>query len=221
MDKDTKPDIHSNPECFLESTQALEGWPDIYPHDEELQDLIKQLLYLIGENPQRQGLIRTPERVARAWRYLTCGYDTNVSKIVNDAVFYEEQVDEMVAVRDIEFYSLCEHHLLPFFGVAHVAYIPKGKVIGLSKIPRLVNIYARRLQLQERMTMQIAQSLMEVLEPMGVAVVTEAHHLCMMMRGVEKQSSNTISSAMLGVFRSDARTRNEFLQAIHRHTVSL
>ncbi|GAB4322716.1 MAG: GTP cyclohydrolase I FolE [Candidatus Sumerlaeia bacterium] len=190
---------------------------DLFPilaQDDPIMGLTHQLLRSIGENPERDGLLRTPERVARAWRYLTAGYQADVDEVVNQAVFDEPALDEMVIVRDIEFYSLCEHHLLPFYGVAHVAYMPRGKIIGLSKIPRLVDVFARRLQVQERMTMQIAESLMRVLQPHGVAVVTEAHHLCMMMRGVQKQNSSTLSSAMLGSFRDNLNTRNEFLMNI-------
>ncbi len=183
------------------------------PFDPELAELTRALLARLGENPAREGLLHTPERVARSLRDLTSGYGQDVRKIVNGAIF-EEEVDEMVLVKDIEFYSLCEHHMLPFFGRAHVAYLPQGRVIGLSKLPRIVEIFARRLQVQERMTVQIANALQEVIQPRGVAVVTEAAHLCMMMRGVAKQTSLATASCMLGTFREDSRTRAEFLGLI-------
>jgi GTP cyclohydrolase I len=175
-----------------------------------IEDLARRLLAELGEDPQREGLLRTPQRVARSLRDLTLGYRQALPSIVNGALF-EEDVDEMVLVKDVEFYSLCEHHMLPFFGRAHVAYLPQGRVIGLSKIPRIVETFARRLQVQERMTVQIAGALQEVLKPRGVAVITEAAHLCMMMRGVAKQASTATASCMLGAFRDDARTRAEFL----------
>jgi GTP cyclohydrolase IA len=178
-----------------------------------MQDLITRLLEAVGEDPTREGLVKTPERVARSMDYLTSGYRTNIDDVLNGALFTVDY-NEMVIVRDIDFYSLCEHHLLPFFGKCHVAYIPNGKVIGLSKVPRLVDMFARRLQLQERMTNQIAETIRETIQPLGVAVVCEGTHLCMAMRGVEKQQSTTVTSAMLGAFRSDARTRGEFLQLI-------
>ena len=178
-----------------------------------MQDLITRLLVGIGEDPGREGLLKTPERVARSMEYLTSGYRTNVADVINGALFTVDY-NEMVIVRDIDFYSLCEHHMLPFFGKCHVAYIPNGKVIGLSKVPRLVDMFARRLQLQERMTNEIAETIRETIQPLGVAVVCEGTHLCMAMRGVEKQQSTTVTSAMLGAFRSDARTRGEFLQLI-------
>ena len=176
---------------------------------------IKALIELLGEDPNRQGLARTPERVERAYQYFTSGYHHTVEEILNKAIF-DETYDEMVLIKDIELFSLCEHHLLPFYGKCHVAYIPDGKIIGLSKIPRLVEVFARRLQVQERMTTQIADCLMENLKPKGVAVVIEAAHLCMMMRGVEKQNSFCITSSMLGVFRDDERTRREFLSLIKK-----
>lgn len=179
----------------------------------DLSDLARRMLLALGEDPARPGLARTPERVARSLRDLTAGYDQDLAAIVNQALF-EEEVDEMVVVRDVEFYSLCEHHMLPFFGRAHVAYLPAGRVIGLSKIPRIIEMFARRLQVQERMTVQIANALQEVLRPRGVAVVTEASHLCMMMRGVAKQTSSATASCMLGAFREDSRTRAEFLGLI-------
>ena len=178
-----------------------------------LEKNIAELLHLIGENPKREGLVRTPQRVAKAYEFLTKGYHQDLKKILNDAVF-TEKYDEMVIVKDIDFFSLCEHHMLPFYGKAHVAYIPTGKILGLSKIPRIVEIFSRRLQVQERLTQQIAETIFNVLEPDGVAVVIEAKHLCMMMRGVEKQNSVATTSAMLGSFREDERTRNEFLKLI-------
>jgi GTP cyclohydrolase I len=178
-----------------------------------MQELITRLLEALGEDPAREGLVRTPGRVARSFEYLTSGYRTNVAEVINGALFSVDY-NEMVIVRDIDFYSLCEHHLLPFFGKCHVAYIPNGRVIGLSKIPRLVDMFARRLQVQERMTSQIAETIREVVQPLGVAVVCEGTHLCMAMRGVEKQQSITTTSAMLGAFHDDARTRAEFLQLL-------
>jgi GTP cyclohydrolase I len=180
-----------------------------------MQDLIRQLLAQLGEDPSREGLVRTPQRVEKALRFLTSGYAADIDEVLNEALFTVDY-SEMVIVKDIDFYSLCEHHLLPFFGRCHIAYIPKGKVIGLSKIPRLVEIFARRLQIQERMTSQIADTIREKIEPLGVAVVIEATHLCMAMRGVEKQNSFAITSAMLGAFQNDARTRMEFLELIRR-----
>ncbi|MFL5606720.1 MAG: GTP cyclohydrolase I FolE [Gemmatimonadaceae bacterium] len=176
--------------------------------------LVQQQLALLGEDPDREGLQKTPERVAEAMTFLTRGYHESLDSIVGDAIFNEEHRN-MVMVRDIELYSLCEHHLLPFFGKAHVAYIPNGSIVGLSKLPRLVDHFARRLQVQERLTEQIALAVDEVLHPLGVGVVIEAYHLCMMMRGVEKQNSRTITSALRGVFRDDARTREEFLALAH------
>ncbi len=179
-----------------------------------LKDTVHRQLELLGEDPTRQGLVRTPERVAESLQWLTRGYKQSVQEVVSDAVF-EEQHENMVLVRDIELYSLCEHHMLPFFGRAHIAYLPNGRIIGLSKIPRIVDIYARRLQVQERLTDQIADALMDVLKPMGVGVVVEAFHLCMMMRGVEKQNSKTVTSALRGNFRDDAKSRDEFLRLAH------
>src|ERR1700704_4544799 len=170
-----------------------------------MQDLIRRLLAELGEDRSREGLLNTPKRVEKALRFLTSGYDADIDKVLNDALFTVDY-SEMVIVKDIDFYSLCEHHLLPFFGKCHVAYIPNGRVIGLSKIPRLVDVFARRLQVQERLTNQIASTLLDKIQPLGVAVVTEATHLCMSMRGVEKQNSVAVSSAMLGAFREDART---------------
>jgi GTP cyclohydrolase I len=188
-----------------------------------MQEIIRQLLVELGEDPTREGLRDTPNRVEKALRFLTSGYTADVDATLNNALFSVDY-NEMVIVRDIDFYSLCEHHLLPFFGKCHVAYIPQGRVLGLSKIPRLVDIYARRLQIQEKLTSEIAETLRAKVDPLGVAVVMEATHLCMSMRGVEKQNSFATTSAMLGVFRSDARTRMEFLELIRRpelHTRSL
>jgi GTP cyclohydrolase IA len=180
-----------------------------------MQELIRQLLAELGEDPTREGLLKTPQRVEKSLRFLTNGYSADVDAVLNNALFTVDY-NEMVIVRDIDFYSLCEHHLLPFFGKCHVAYIPQGRVMGLSKIPRLVDIFARRLQIQERLTNQIAETLREKVRPLGVAVVMEASHLCMSMRGVEKQNSVAVTSAMLDVFREDARTRMEFLELIRR-----
>ena len=182
-----------------------------------MEDQIREILTAIGEDPTRKGLVRTPRRVAESYRFLTSGYDTDLKAIVNGAI-YEDPADEMVAVCNIEMYSLCEHHMLPFVGKAHVAYLPQGKIIGLSKIPRIVDMFARRLQVQERLTTQIAEAVMEVLDPRGVGVLIEADHFCMRMRGVEKQSSYAITSCMLGGFRSDARTRSEFLTLVRQGT---
>src|SRR5262245_35198436 len=178
-----------------------------------MQELIRQLLAELGEDPSREGLLDTPKRVEKALRFLTSGYTADVDTVINDALF-TVNYNEMVIVKDIDFYSLCEHHLLPFFGKCHIAYIPNSKVIGLSKIPRLVDVFARRLQIQERMTNQIAETIRAKIDPLGVAVVCEGTHLCMAMRGVEKQNSYTITSAMLGAFRDQARTRMEFLELL-------
>jgi GTP cyclohydrolase I len=178
-----------------------------------MQEIIRDLLAKLGEDPEREGLLDTPKRIEKALAFLTSGYRADIDAVVNNALFTVDY-NEMVIVKDIDFYSLCEHHLLPFFGKCHVAYIPNGKVIGLSKIPRIVDIFARRLQVQERLTNQIANTINEKIKPLGVAVVTEAAHLCMSMRGVEKQNSVAVTSAMLGGFRTDARTRTEFLELI-------
>jgi GTP cyclohydrolase I len=178
-----------------------------------MQELIRQLLVELGEDPAREGLARTPQRVEKSLAFLTGGYRANIDEVLNDALFTVDY-NEMVIVRDIDFYSLCEHHLLPFFGKCHIAYIPKTRVIGLSKIPRLVDVFARRLQIQERMTNQIAETICEKIDPLGVAVVCEGTHLCMSMRGVEKQNSFAVTSAMLGAFHDNARTRMEFLELI-------
>jgi GTP cyclohydrolase I len=182
----------------------------------EFEGLVREQLRLMGEDPTREGLVRTPKRVARSLAWLTRGYRQDAYSAVGEGVFAEPH-DHMVMVRDIELYSLCEHHLLPFFGKAHIAYIPSGRILGLSKLPRLVEVFARRLQVQERLTAQIASAVNEVLRPRGVGVVIEAMHLCMMMRGVEKQNSKTITSALLGSFRDDAKTRDEFLRLAHGH----
>ena len=179
------------------------------------ESIVKELLEELGEDPKREGLLRTPARVARAYEFFTPGYRLDPQQILNDAVF-EESYNEMLVVRDIDFYSLCEHHMLPFFGRAHVAYIPNGKIVGLSKIARLVEMYSRRLQVQERLTNEIAHVIEKVLQPRGVAVILEAQHLCMMMRGVQKQNTYAISSAMLGGFEADPKTRAEFMQLIRR-----
>jgi len=179
----------------------------------KIAENVRQMLTSLGEDPERDGLQRTPERVEKAMKFLTGGYTENIPKLVNGALF-EVAYDEMVIVKEIEFFSMCEHHMLPFWGKAHVAYIPNGKVIGLSKIPRIVDVFARRLQVQERMTQEIAQTLMDILKPKGVAVAVEAQHFCMMMRGVEKQHSSTVTSAMLGEFRERKETRDEFLSLI-------
>jgi GTP cyclohydrolase IA len=181
--------------------------------EESIASMMKKILSRIGEDPSREGLVRTPDRAEKALRFLTSGYQTDVQSIVNGALF-NQKVDEMVVVKDIEFYSMCEHHLLPFFGTMHVAYLPKDKVIGLSKIPRIVDMFARRLQLQERLTQEVATTIQDVLEPRGVGVICEARHFCMMMRGVEKQHSGTVTSAMLGAFREGKETRDEFLSLV-------
>ena len=182
-------------------------------NEQRVRDAVEVLLAEVGENPTREGLTRTPARVASALRFLTSGYDTDVEAVVNGALFTVD-CNEMVIVRDIDFYSLCEHHLLPFFGKCHVAYLPRTQVIGLSKIPRLVEMFSRRLQVQERLTNQIATTLSDALNPLGVGVVIEATHLCMLMRGVQQQNSFAVTSAMLGAFRDDARTRMEFLELL-------
>jgi len=183
------------------------------PKSGKIAENVREILTGIGEDPTREGLLRTPDRVEKALKFLTGGYTENIAKLVNGALFHVDY-DEMVIVKDIEFFSMCEHHMLPFYGKAHVAYIPNGKVIGLSKIPRIVDVFARRLQVQERMTQEIAETLMEILKPKGVAVTCDAQHLCMMMRGVEKQHSSTATSAMLGEFRDRKETRDEFLSLI-------
>ena len=187
--------------------------------EEEFEQAVTKVLELLGEDPKREGLLQTPKRVAKALKFLTEGYDQDPKEILNQALFSTSN-DEMVLVRDIEFYSMCEHHILPIIGRAHVAYIPDGKVVGLSKIPRIVNVYARRLQIQEQMTEQIADAISETIKPKGVAVVVHARHMCMEMRGVQKINSTTVSSALRGLFKSDERTRNEFYNLINTPTPS-
>ena len=189
------------------------GVKDISPRSEH-ERLVRRQLELIGEDPDREGLLKTPERVAASLDYLTQGYSMSVEDVIGDAVF-EESHENMVMVRDIELYSLCEHHMRPFYGKAHIAYIPNGRIVGLSKLPRVDDVFARRLQVQERLTEQVAQALSDVLAPRGVGVVIEAYHLCMMMRGVQKQNSRTITSSLRGVFREDRATRDEFLRLAH------
>ena len=184
------------------------------------QELYRELIRRLGEDPDRNGLVDTPKRMEKSMAFLTRGYDQTVSEVLHNALF-DVDYDEMVIVKDIEFFSLCEHHMLPFFGKAHVAYVPNGKVIGLSKAARLVDVFARRLQVQERLTREVAEAIDEAIHPQGVAVILEAQHLCMMMRGVEKQHSHTVTSAMLGVFKSQLQTRNEFLSLVRRNGSSL
>ena len=195
----------------------LEVMPN-HSEEDSIASHIAEILNHLGEDPAREGLLKTPERVDKALRFLTEGYHKNIEEVINGALFSVEY-DEMVIVRDIEFFSMCEHHMLPFFGKMHVAYIPKGKVIGLSKIPRIVDVFARRLQVQERLTQQVAQTLYDYLQPKGVGVICEARHFCMMMRGVEKQHSGAITSAMLGGFRERGATREEFLSLVGHHSV--
>lgn len=181
----------------------------------KIKELTRDLLDEIGENPDREGLLKTPERVAKAWEFFSQGYSTDIQEIVNGAIF-DEDCSEMVVVRDIEFFSMCEHHMIPFFGRCHVGYLPNKKIIGLSKIPRIVDVFSQRLQVQERLTTQVAETLMDILDPKGVGVVMEGRHLCMQMRGVEKQNSFATTSAMLGQFRDSAETRSEFLSILNR-----
>jgi GTP cyclohydrolase I len=190
---------------------SLEGRNHSDGADDEFRGIIRRQIELLGEDPDREGLLRTPERVAKSLAWLTRGYEMDVHQVVGSGLFDSEGASNMVMVRDIELYSLCEHHMLPFFGKAHIAYIPNGKIVGLSKLPRIVEVFARRLQVQERLTEQVAQAIEDVLHPAGVGVVVEAYHLCMMMRGVEKQNSKTLTSAVRGLFRSDEKTREEFL----------
>jgi GTP cyclohydrolase I len=184
------------------------------------EDLVRELMVRLGENPSREGLVRTPDRVRRAYEFLTKGYKEDPEEMLKKSLF-TVTYDEMVIVKDVEMFSLCEHHMLPFFGKVHVAYIPKGKVIGLSKIPRLIEMFARRLQIQERLTTQIAETIQKAIQPLGVGVVIEARHLCMMMRGVEKQHSAAVTSSMLGCFRDEQETRTEFLSLIHNRANGL
>jgi GTP cyclohydrolase I len=198
----------------MKSNEALlENEPILEADSDSIASHMKSILSKIGEDAGREGLVRTPERAEKALRFLTSGYETNIDQLINGALFTHE-CDEMIIVKDIEFYSMCEHHLLPFFGKMHVAYLPFKKVIGLSKIPRVVDAFARRLQLQERLTHQVAETIQRVLEPRGVGVICEARHFCMMMRGVEKQHSGTVTSAMLGAFREQKETRDEFLSLV-------
>ena len=220
--KDRKQHTRGEDTAFPRADEGL----DLDPVDTDdrtlaaMGDLVRRQLGLLGEDPEREGLLKTPERVANALAYLTGGYALEAEDVVGDALF-EEHHENMVMVRDIELYSLCEHHMLPFYGRAHIAYIPDGKIVGLSKLPRIVDVYARRLQVQERLTEQVAEAITRVLRPRGVGVVVECAHLCMMMRGVEKQNSRTITSALRGVFRDDARTREEFLRLAHGPVASL
>ena len=217
--KDSKADgVSIEARVRAASRMHLEADDDHTPeHNPEFESVVHRMLELIGEDPDREGLLKTPLRVAKSLTWLTRGYDMDVHDVVNDAVF-EEPHSSMVMVRDIELYSMCEHHMLPFFGKAHIAYIPDNKIVGLSKLPRIVEVFARRLQVQERLTEEIATAIQEVLNPKGVGVVIEAYHLCMMMRGVQKQNSQTVTSAVRGTFRNDARTREEFLYLAHGHT---
>ena len=209
--------MSSIPVTRTDALHALPHTREIIPlHDESTvtagyANHVREQLALLGEDPEREGLLKTPERVAKAMSFLTQGYSMSLSDVVGDALFQEEH-ENMVMVRDIELYSMCEHHMLPFFGKAHVAYIPNKRIVGLSKLPRVVEMFARRLQVQERLTEQVAKAIEEVLQPRGVGVVIEAYHMCMMMRGVEKQNSRTITSALRGVFRDDGKTRDEFLR---------
>ncbi len=180
---------------------------------QEIADFYTEILHKLGEDPEREGLAKTPERVAKALQFLTSGYTLDAAEILRGAMF-KEDYSEMVIVKDIELYSMCEHHMLPFFGKAHIAYIPNGYIVGLSKIPRIVDVFARRLQVQERLTQQVLDAIQDTLQPLGVAIVIEARHMCMMMRGVQKQNSATTTSAFTGVFKSDEKTRNEFLKLI-------
>jgi len=197
----------------MKSNKAVLKMPETAARPESLAPLVEELIKGLGEDPGREGLQRTPQRVEKALRFLTSGYQTDIKKIVNGALF-EVKYDEMVIVKDIEFFSMCEHHLLPFFGKIHVAYLPKSKVIGLSKIPRIVDAFARRLQIQERLTQQVAETIQQMIDPIGVGVICEARHFCMMMRGVEKQHSGAVTSAMLGAFRNRKETRDEFLSLV-------
>jgi GTP cyclohydrolase I len=198
----------------MKSNKAVVKVMSAKPAEQSIAPLVEELLVRLGEDPKRDGLVLTPNRVDKALRFLTSGYHTDIAKILNGAL-YEVKYDEMVVVRDIEFFSLCEHHLLPFYGKMHVAYLPQKKVIGLSKIPRIVDVFARRLQIQERLTQQVAQTIEEVIRPLGVGVICEAKHFCMMMRGVEKQHSGAMTSAMLGAFRDRKDTRDEFLALVN------
>ena len=201
----------------MKSNKALVKVIPTKKEEPNLAPLVREIIERLGEDPGRQGLERTPERVEQALRFLTSGYAVDVPKLINNAL-YEVKYDEMVVVRDIEFFSMCEHHLLPFYGKMHVAYLPKSRVIGLSKIPRIVDAFARRLQIQERLTQQIAQTIDQAIDPVGVGIICEARHFCMMMRGVEKQHSGVMTSAMLGIFRSQKKTRDEFLSLVNHRS---
>jgi GTP cyclohydrolase I len=210
--------LHFDPETLVEEhTPSIED-PEIRINRSSVEESVRDILVNIGEDPEREGLLRTPDRVARMYEELTSGYHIDTDKLINGAVFSVDY-DEMVVVKDIDFYSMCEHHMLPFYGKAHVAYIPDGKVIGLSKIPRIVEMFARRLQIQEQMTSQIADFLQETLNPQGVAVVIEGAHMCAMMRGVKKQNTKMTTSKMTGVFKENAKTRSEFLQHINNSSL--
>src|ERR1700758_5581883 len=203
----------------MKSNKAVVKMMQAKPEDTGIAPLVEEMLAALGEDPERDGLARTPERVDKALKFLTSGYRMDLAKIVNGAL-YDVKYDEMVVVKDIEFFSMCEHHMLPFFGKMHVAYLPKNKVIGLSKIPRIVDAFARRLQIQERLTQEVAQTIQEIIDPLGVGVICEARHFCMMTRGVEKQHSGAMTSAMLGIFRTQKKTRDEFLALVnHRSAV--
>ncbi len=204
--------ILSNLQRFV-TEEKLSNGPESQAANDRLEGLLREVLVSLGEDPTRPGLKDTPQRVRRSLAFLTDGYTKDVHAVLGDAVF-EEDYDEMVLVRDIEMYSMCEHHMLPFYGKCHIAYIPDGKIVGLSKLPRIVDVFSRRLQVQERLTTQIAYALQELLHPHGVGVVTEAFHLCMMMRGVQKQNSSTVASCLLGDFRNDSKTRHEFLNLV-------
>ena len=201
----------------MKSNKALVKVIPAKPEEPNIAPLVREMLLKLGEDPTRDGLANTPERVDKALKFLTSGYTTDISRLVNGAL-YEVKYDEMVVVRDIEFFSLCEHHMLPFYGKMHVAYLPKAKVIGLSKIPRIVDAFARRLQIQERLTQQVAQTIQDMIDPVGVGVICEARHFCMMMRGVEKQHSGAMTSAMLGIFRDRKKTRDEFLALVNHRS---
>jgi GTP cyclohydrolase IA len=201
----------------MKSNKAVVKIMNPQPEEAPIAPLIEEMLGRLGEDPKRDGLLRTPQRVDKSMRFLTSGYRMDINKILNGAL-YEVKYDEMVVVKDIEFFSLCEHHMLPFYGKMHVAYLPQKKVIGLSKIPRLVDMFARRLQIQERLTQQVAQTIQEVIRPLGVGVICEAKHFCMMMRGVEKQHSGAMTSAMLGAFRDRKETRDEFLALVNHRS---